>query len=186
MGPADGRLYSMGYNNYQQLGVGADDKVQRNTPTLILGDLSSLSIADVAAGQRHAAAVSQSGRVYTWGWGWYKPLGLGATDQVDRGTPTLVEWDLSSISADQVAASDWNVYALAQGKSPSPVRGPAAASIVSGHTVHDSNVCYCRRTAVIHHVQVPVFPPVVAFTIQVWQSDTAVICRSSLCLGLRW
>ena len=85
----DGDVYSWGSGRDGQLGHG--DVRDRLVPTLV-ESLSTDSrhgrIVSVACGAKHAAALSSTGRVYTWGEGHYGQLGHG--DTASRLKPTLV------------------------------------------------------------------------------------------------
>ena len=79
-----GDLYSFGYNNRGQLGLG--DTEHRDVPVKV----KALSgVAMVTAGCHHALAVLENGDVYSWGDSGGK-LGHGDTT-IPRKTPTLIE-----------------------------------------------------------------------------------------------
>ena len=78
----NGDLYSFGYNNYGQLGLG--DTTDRTQPAKVA--LSGVSLID--SGYRHSLAVRENGEVYCWGQGGSK-LGLG--DRNNRLAPTRID-----------------------------------------------------------------------------------------------
>eukprot|EP00877_Chromochloris_zofingiensis_P008815 jgi/Chrzof1/4187/Cz14g02070.t1 len=81
----DGEVYSWGWGRYGNLGD--NDRCDRHVPTLVTA-LDTVKIMTVACGWRHSAAVSDDGRVYTFGWSKYGQLGHG--DYSDRLIPTEV------------------------------------------------------------------------------------------------
>ncbi|XP_077300277.1 uncharacterized protein LOC143921047 [Arctopsyche grandis] len=84
-------VYSIGDNRFGQLGVGNSLAVSIDTPMLVgamkkwsLGDGAKTSrawhnerVVQVAAGQYHSACVTDTGCLYTWGWGVHGQLGHG-------------------------------------------------------------------------------------------------------------
>ncbi len=60
-----GHVYSMGGNNFGQLGIGGDIP-EKNTPTLV-ESLSEVVIAKIACGNSHTLAISEKGEAYAWG-----------------------------------------------------------------------------------------------------------------------
>jgi len=98
----DGDVYTFGYCNNGVLGHNEKD-VSRFEPTLVeYFRENGIRVKDVVVGENHTAALTESGEVYTWGFGGkslnpfrnlFAPscgaLGLG-TNQ-DRLVPTLVE-----------------------------------------------------------------------------------------------
>ena len=72
-------MYAWGNNAFGQLGLG--DKRPRKTPTLVDG-LWALSVAQLAAGAAHSAAVTAAGFVFTWGANSRGQLGLPAVAEV--------------------------------------------------------------------------------------------------------
>ncbi|CAN0316880.1 unnamed protein product, partial [Hapterophycus canaliculatus] len=68
---------------YGRLGHGNERDL--SCPTLI-PSLVGVRIRQVAAGRAHSMALSWSGEVYTWGWGFGHVLGLG--DEKSRFEPT--------------------------------------------------------------------------------------------------
>lgn len=74
------QLWSMGYNQAGQLGIGhrlQQHQGWRSCTPIAVADLSDRSILDVAAGQNHSACVLSNGDVYVWGCGDDGRLGLG-------------------------------------------------------------------------------------------------------------
>jgi alpha-tubulin suppressor-like RCC1 family protein len=81
-----GKLYTWGLNNYGRLGDGTT--TQRNTPTLI-DAFGGEKIVSVSLGTHHSSAITETGKLYTWGYNYYGQLGDGTTTQ--RNTPTLID-----------------------------------------------------------------------------------------------
>ena len=84
----DGSIYATGFNGQGQLGDGTT--TQRNNPVLIAQSrFDNEKVIKVAAGERHSAAITESGKLYMWGLNNNGQLGLGDTTQ--RNIPTLVD-----------------------------------------------------------------------------------------------
>lgn len=75
-----GKLWTWGYNNYGQLGVG--DLIDRDTPTAVKPDYSFIAIA---AGSYHSLALDTNGHL--WGWGHNGSSQLGDLTTTNRLTP---------------------------------------------------------------------------------------------------
>lgn len=85
---SNGECYSMGSNRYGQLGVAGIDT--QPLPKKI-ANLRGRFIISVAAANKHSAAVSSSGDVFTWGANTLGQLGYGTSDSITNVTPRLVE-----------------------------------------------------------------------------------------------
>lgn len=68
--------------------LGHGNTFTQKVPKRVMGELASRIVVCISAGCRHSAAVSEDGRLYTWGKGDFGRLGLG--DCVPRYIPTLV------------------------------------------------------------------------------------------------
>jgi alpha-tubulin suppressor-like RCC1 family protein len=86
---SNGTLWSWGYNNAGQLGLGdnGSPSTDRNTPAQILL-ANGLNWIYISAGSAHSIGIKENGTLWTWGAGVYGQLGLG--DSANRNTPTMV------------------------------------------------------------------------------------------------
>ncbi|KAM9319509.1 regulator of chromosome condensation isoform 2-T2 [Gastrophryne carolinensis] len=75
---SEGNAYSLGRAEYGRLGLG-ENAEEKSEPTLIHG---LPKIASVACGASVSYAVSQDGRVFSWGMGTNQQLGTGEEDDV--------------------------------------------------------------------------------------------------------
>lgn len=58
----------MGSNEYGKLGVGADKTLKKEIPCLVY-DLQDYFITQISCGWYHTAAVTEEGKLFTWGRG---------------------------------------------------------------------------------------------------------------------
>ena len=94
---SDGTLWSWGFNNHGQLGLG--DNTHRTAPTLIpepVGFTASDEWIDFAAGFYHTIALSYSGDLYTWGSNEAAQLGKGAVGEV-AGAANNAPWRMAAM-----------------------------------------------------------------------------------------
>jgi alpha-tubulin suppressor-like RCC1 family protein len=90
---SDGTLWAWGSASGYKLGNGTTSP-QQNSPIQIGTSVSLRSgekFSRVAAGASHAFALTNQGRLYTWGTGYYGEFGTGSSGTVS--TPTLVGTD---------------------------------------------------------------------------------------------
>jgi hypothetical protein len=75
----DGNVYSFGWNEYGELGLGIQKK-NKFTPTLIsyFRD-NKIEIKQISCGGDHSLVLSKNGEVYSFGWGEYGQLGHNNT-----------------------------------------------------------------------------------------------------------
>lgn len=88
-----GNVYSMGSNQYGQLGTGEQfyelDGANRRKPLcrglpMLIEGLLNYRIRDIATGNNHCLALSQeNSMVYSWGAGRFGALGNGASKNMD-------------------------------------------------------------------------------------------------------
>jgi len=81
-----GSVWTFGDNQYGQLGVGSAEKLI-NKPVLLL-QLKTCKVVDIACGTWHSGALTASGQVLTWGRG--EDGQLGHNDKANRDVPTQV------------------------------------------------------------------------------------------------
>ncbi|XP_060527187.1 probable E3 ubiquitin-protein ligase HERC1 [Cylas formicarius] len=82
----DGHVYSWGDGDYGKLGHG--NCATHKQPERIGGPFANKVVKYINAGYRHSAAITDDGRLYTWGEGEHGRLGHG--DNGGRQVPTLV------------------------------------------------------------------------------------------------
>ncbi|XP_053683215.1 probable E3 ubiquitin-protein ligase HERC4 isoform X2 [Sabethes cyaneus] len=83
-----GQLFSWGSNVLGQLGHDSD---QNSFPTpRMVKSIATKTVVQIAAGQMHNLALTNSGELYAWGANGYGQLGLGMTNE-KVSTPTLVK-----------------------------------------------------------------------------------------------
>eukprot|EP00850_Spirogloea_muscicola_P002339 SM000009S23468 [mRNA] locus=s9:97654:100453:- [translate_table: standard] len=85
-----GEAYAWGGNQFGQLGTGGDlaevlPKEVRHRPPA--GDDG---VRSIHCGARHTAALTDTRRVYCWGWNKYGQLGTGSTNDCDRPTEVFM------------------------------------------------------------------------------------------------
>lgn len=82
----DGNVYTFGNGNNGKLGIGKETNVE--TPTLI-EELNGKKITSISTGHDHTLAISQTGDVYSWGYGGNGRLGHGSEEDVKK--PKIIE-----------------------------------------------------------------------------------------------
>jgi alpha-tubulin suppressor-like RCC1 family protein len=105
----NGRVCAWGANGYGQLGTG--DKTDRHFPVWLMKDKENVfeeNVIKVAAGEFHAAALTEEGFVYTWGHNGNGELGLGNKDNFLY--PQKV--DMEGVA--DIVACEYNLMALKQ------------------------------------------------------------------------
>lgn len=73
----EGRVLTCGMNDYGQTAQGTSAERYLRVPTLVRS-LSSSKVIDIAAGEFHAACVTEDGRVFAWGLGQDGQIGVGS------------------------------------------------------------------------------------------------------------
>jgi centromeric protein E len=79
------QVYSFGKGSNGRLGLGSSQDASK--PTLVKG-LSSERVVQISAGCRHSGAVTETGKLYMWGFNFYEQLALPGDRDTDQ--PTLV------------------------------------------------------------------------------------------------
>jgi len=94
----DGRVYSWGDGRYGQLGNLARKHNMHSTPHLVDWLVSfKVSITNLSCGQYHTAAISNQGKLFTWGSGKHGQLGHGV--RLDERFPRKVEAERSKMGS---------------------------------------------------------------------------------------
>jgi alpha-tubulin suppressor-like RCC1 family protein len=82
-----GKVYAWGYNKFGQIGIGSsDESILR--PTEVQG-FDKKGVIMISCGYWHSMALTESGRVFSWGDNDFGQLGLG--NREDLKTPKLIE-----------------------------------------------------------------------------------------------
>ena len=103
-----GKLFMWGNGGSGALGAADSSTEDQSTPGLV--ELGGATVASVACGGKHSAAVTDDGKVYTWGSGFCGQLGHGNAES--KAAPTLVE-ALASVSMKMVSCGETHNVALA-------------------------------------------------------------------------
>lgn len=83
----DNKCWAIGRTNYGRLGIGdtKEEAVNKLTP---ITTLSKLNVIQLECGEACSFAITDDGKVYSWGMGSNQQLGLGSDD--DQLIPTLL------------------------------------------------------------------------------------------------
>lgn len=84
---SEGKVYSFGRADYGRLGLG-ENATEQHSPVQV-GALKDHAVKEVACGEVVSFAVTQEGKLYSWGMGNCLQLGSGHEDDVE--TPIMVE-----------------------------------------------------------------------------------------------
>jgi len=118
-----GQLYAFGNNRYGQLGFAANSGPVPNpsenahpTPTLVSLPGQDGPVVQVAAGNNHSLALTESGRLYAFGENRYGQLGNTTNNGPNNGeanpTPTLVTLPGAGGRVAQISAAEYDSLAL--------------------------------------------------------------------------
>ena len=105
----DGTLWSWGYNNYGELGLG--DRTYRSSPVQV-GSLTNWN--SIACGSDYTLATKTDGTLWSWGFNGYNFYGqLGLGDRTHRSSPvqvgSLTNWN-SIAGCGDTALAKYNTY----------------------------------------------------------------------------
>eukprot|EP00802_Teleaulax_amphioxeia_P010570 Tamp_10598.p1 GENE.Tamp_10598~~Tamp_10598.p1 ORF type:complete len:395 (+),score=-2.64 Tamp_10598:603-1787(+) len=103
-----GKVFAWGNGDDGQLGLGK--KQSKLSPTQVMGALAKVHVAMVACGFHHTAALTDQGRVWTWGLGEEGQLGHG--DRSCKLEPTLVEGPLQTVTILMTACGNGHTTAV--------------------------------------------------------------------------
>jgi len=105
----DGKLFSWGEDKQGCLGLGTDCITSHSPKQINLGTEGVDPVLDIQYGKHHVLALTQNGKVYSWGDNQSGQLGLGDTQT--RYEPQPIE-DLKPYTVMQILAVDGMSYAL--------------------------------------------------------------------------
>lgn len=108
----DGRLFAWGNNQYGQLGDGSNHDALYPVAVGLTKKLANLRWAYVAAGRFHTLAITDDGRIYTWGSNRFGQLGEEHDTQHNLPEPLALPQHLAIERWTQVAAGDAHSVAL--------------------------------------------------------------------------
>ncbi|MBF9236073.1 cell wall anchor protein [Hymenobacter sp. BT683] len=108
----DGRLFAWGNNQYGQLGDGSNHDALYPVAVGMTKKLSRLRWSYVAAGRFHTLAITDDGRIYTWGSNRFGQLGEEHDTQHNLPEPLAIPGHLAIERWAQVAAGDAHSVAL--------------------------------------------------------------------------
>ncbi|WP_445342387.1 RCC1 domain-containing protein [Bifidobacterium sp. ESL0827] len=111
---SDGNLYSWGNNGIGQLGIGATDSNQHNTPSKGSMPTDGTKFTQISAGYYHSLAMGTDGNLYSWGDNSLGQLGraLTSTSTLNDGTPHKVNPPAGVTRFIQVIAGGDNSLAM--------------------------------------------------------------------------
>lgn len=97
-----GEVYAWGYNGVGQLGIG--NTVNQPVPVRVTGVLQNVVIKKIVSGYSHTLALSDFGKMYSWGGNSYGQLGSG--DKSNSALPALINSDIGRVV--DIAASHYS------------------------------------------------------------------------------
>ncbi|XP_076173074.1 HECT and RLD domain containing E3 ubiquitin ligase 4 isoform X2 [Ptiloglossa arizonensis] len=108
----NGELYSWGYNNEGQLGLGSDTEIEIK-PKLV-SSLVAVPIAFIACGGYHSIAISKSGSIFGWGQNTSGQLGLN--DIRNRNVPSQLQTLQNAKVCYASCGKDFSVFLTLDGR----------------------------------------------------------------------
>jgi alpha-tubulin suppressor-like RCC1 family protein/uncharacterized Tic20 family protein len=112
----DGNVYTCGINDFGQLGQGSLGREGSFATFTKIESLAGKNIVDIATGEIHALALTDDGKVYSWGSNTFGQLGLNHdySEIPLKTTPTLISFFGSyDITVDMVSAGWYTNFARA-------------------------------------------------------------------------
>ena len=85
----DGQIYCMGSNNYGQLGL-AFNVLNRNSPTLVRGQLGNENFTDLSCGAYHTIGTANHKKLITWGRNDHGQCGTGSLEEKTK--PSVIKF----------------------------------------------------------------------------------------------
>jgi alpha-tubulin suppressor-like RCC1 family protein len=82
--------YTVGSNALGQLGIGLLGQVYKKNSPVLVPDLSKKKIVKISCGHSHTCALTEDGKVYSWGSNINGQLGVDSGDQDVCSTPQLI------------------------------------------------------------------------------------------------
>jgi E3 ubiquitin-protein ligase HERC2 len=101
----DGIIYTWGKGDYYRLGHGTDTHVRKPQP---IESLKDVKVIHVAVGALHCVAVTDQGKVFSWGDNDHGQLGTGSTNVSKKPTPISV---LDNFRISRVACGSSHTFA---------------------------------------------------------------------------
>ena len=100
----NGKVYSCGRGVSGRLGL--NNTTTYNVPQLISTNISSLIISAIDNSGLHSLALTNNGKVYSWGNQNSGSLGLG--DYSNRGVPTLISTNIGTLTISKIKCGDYH------------------------------------------------------------------------------
>ena len=106
-------MFSWGCGEYGLLGNGSHDQIITPTNISATSILASEKVVKVEGGESNAIALTEDGKIYTWGSNWFGMLGNGTTSS-DPELPVAVDMTgaLAGKTVVDVAVGAYSAYAL--------------------------------------------------------------------------
>jgi hypothetical protein len=102
---SSGEVYAWGCNKNGQIGNGCN--AEQLTPIKV-NDFNDERIVMISCGYWHSMALTESGRVFSWGCNGFGQLGIGNT--VDSNKPKII--DLNAIIIERISCGQWHSLLL--------------------------------------------------------------------------
>ncbi len=110
----EGHIFTWGSNNYGQLGDGTHRDFSSPIDITAKFDLKNDKIVEISAGKIHSMAVSEQGRVFTWGNNEYGELGNDATKESNLPIDITANFNLKNDKIASISAGYSHSMALSE------------------------------------------------------------------------